>query len=1848
MHLLFGNRTTQPLDVIKQSVKQKKPLDASALRASLKLAENCHPVHCNQAYNETVKRLDQARFFQNLKAPTKQTLLNNIKAVLDCDRPTPLKLQKLGEYQMQLEQVRPAECDRLSNLLLAVFDKQFFAEPCTPDSHTKKNAAPNANQAAFTRIIALWGQLGELEKTTLLDRFEQLDTLVSSKSITDKAKICETLMQRLASGPQLLDDDFHKLISVLSQHFHIRAGSTGCQKDLLSQLPVYLNHPTDTLAFLVSQTQRLCANSSKKLIPQDVASVLSNALKTSAQLSFDLVNNTFPLNTLSTTERDILSHFRDNTLTPLLKSIDRQYGAKIVGLKPQLLQCPPDEWQDFAKVAAQLSEDVQQTHATYLPRHTAKAASAPSHESADYPSTLVLAIGPNVAQFSDQYAQLSHTQKQAICAVLARVFSTQSSSQSTLDTAIIQTVFTHHQNAHDEASQNAVADRLAHLLLLKKSDPNNDYNAFCSTGPLKALTQNTASTTQITRTMSDLAAKGRLQPDALTAFLSLPEINRMHMLQALSAANTAPEETVSFVDQLLVHPPQDWMHLAQIHANHKNLGPTLIEHLAKLPKTEWQNFMDFAQSILSNISANASNGTNSTSSIVKTPGYQAGASRAYQETPQTLLPIMLGQYKKTSVSKRTALTPVMQAVDKAFSQVKPRLKLALFYQMAQADVPTEHIQNLIPEMIALQKQKHRTLQGNTAFIKFRQDIDILLSNADSALLLIMKQIAKSCPDADVKKLLPLLLHKTPEVLSQFLDQANRFGRPDLGPFLFVFERVTLEELEPLVTAALQLDCREPESFSQLADLPTEQRRALLDVTTGTALLDAATRKRFDQLPIGQKLTLATLPLSAWPDAFKLLERFEPLLGPLTNATVKSLLQVAASERERFIGFVQSCFAASEPVTLAGALPRTTVRAADAQNRFASRQRTIKALQRIFLQGGSSQHNRVISLIRQSADALRATHTGEPLMVAQHISHPSKPLNHNIHMVAQSIDLLKGSKRADHRTLNNLRLICDALKQTDNSALDTITTQAQRFSEADNFIAIVQVFSSIEVEKLAVYLDCAIQLGDADTILDFFSLFPKVPLSDLPRYAQAAKNIGCTQAAEFELVTNLKKNQLDILEHAGRVQTNLESHRLPYLQTLSILPSSAWVDFADAYRALGALAADIHLRLTELPQENWLHAAQVLGYLYSTHENTATITNLSDAQQVHAIGLATDMLSKLPLQTRELLCPQLNQIAQWTTHFTVDERAALINWLPSDGLADAASIAIFAPSLAAMHSLFDTDLITANGPLRDNRQQADTLSFDNTKDTLRLLARYCPENPAEIIYFAIRLGALNAETLGLVLDQRTPSAQLEFVRDAEALQVRADNMHALIALSQQGPTQRRRLVNALQQLAPLNMSYALYEQLANVAMQDLDVVVETCANLRAVYSRISPSVAIRVMAGLPAGERANFVNLLQHFTSNQLTDSLLETLVDLPAAQRPRYITNRLEGHHVPDARAETEAPMRNMTMQQAYRRDRENVMRGDRITRTKASFRRLIADHTAPSPAEATVIMSEVLQEIKHLKRTGKARDFNADKAIETLSRPRKSRDYTNQLMLNPPYETGGPGLGQMAALVLQLINQYEKPNASAEATAKEREHLTLSYYKAIANCIEEDGHRVCHVGVSQQLLSVLQGYYPQIDIDRVTRIEPSVYFSQLCLEYNRDTELPDIDDNPRRFYEYATNAAQNYYGGTTADKYVEFVEQQLNVFFEASDYAIPGTDDNDSANDESAENHNSTENNFNPENDNIVENNTSAESTEGAGAENAEAERTEAEDSASQGADAQVSEIPSSERPSTTSGNQNNHAVAN
>lgn len=225
--------------------------------------------------------------------------------------------------------------------------------------------------------------------------------------------------------------------------------------------------------------------------------------------------------------------------------------------------------------------------------------------------------------------------------------------------------------------------------------------------------------------------------------------------------------------------------------------------------------------------------------------------------------------------------------------------------------------------------------------------------------------------------------------------------------------------------------------------------------------------------------------------------------------------------------------------------------------------------------------------------------------------------------------------------------------------------------------------------------------------------------------------------------------------------------------------------------------------------------------------------------------------------------------------------------------------------------------------------------------------------------------------------------------------------------------------------------------------------------------------------------------------------------------------------------------------------DRENVMRGARISASLTSFKNLQRKYPVPPAESSNIAMKRWIKDLESKKDESEAR-----RALVTLCRDSHRGDRTSKLLDNPKWQAGGIGLGQLAVFVSELIKVYV--DSHSKNPEQDQQNLQASLIHALAECI--DGNiRVCDVGISQRLLSVLQGYFPEVQVDHQSLMTADALLSYIC---TNEHERQLLEQDSGEFYHRAMKLANEYY--QEDEERVSSFQKQLDRFFELSGLDIP------------------------------------------------------------------------------------------
>ena len=201
--------------------------------------------------------------------------------------------------------------------------------------------------------------------------------------------------------------------------------------------------------------------------------------------------------------------------------------------------------------------------------------------------------------------------------------------------------------------------------------------------------------------------------------------------------------------------------------------------------------------------------------------------------------------------------------------------------------------------------------------------------------------------------------------------------------------------------------------------------------------------------------------------------------------------------------------------------------------------------------------------------------------------------------------------------------------------------------------------------------------------------------------------------------------------------------------------------------------------------------------------------------------------------------------------------------------------------------------------------------------------------------------------------------------------------------------------------------------------------------------------------------------------------------------------------------------------------DTENVMHARRISRTEKAiawlqgeFSTQAMDVGALIRKFATLLEAIAAREIGtepyaslHRKRNGQPEYANAQRI---LVGPADDRDFTEPLNTGPLLKLTREDirLDTLLALVWAACERYVHKQPTPQQEAQTSLNLTHSLLLGLAQCVEDDGHGVCPAGISQRLVQVVQGYYPEIQLDLHS---PQAILLACGAEFER--EYPEVRD---------------------------------------------------------------------------------------------------------------------------------------
>jgi hypothetical protein len=278
----------------------------------------------------------------------------------------------------------------------------------------------------------------------------------------------------------------------------------------------------------------------------------------------------------------------------------------------------------------------------------------------------------------------------------------------------------------------------------------------------------------------------------------------------------------------------------------------------------------------------------------------------------------------------------------------------------------------------------------------------------------------------------------------------------------------------------------------------------------------------------------------------------------------------------------------------------------------------------------------------------------------------------------------------------------------------------------------------------------------------------------------------------------------------------------------------------------------------------------------------------------------------------------------------------------------------------------------------------------------------------------------------------------------------------------------------------------------------------------------------VMELIPAPERAELAELLQPWAaSSELTD-IGFTLAHTPQEDRAQHADNlRLHGRHAPIG-----APR---VLEHTHR---ENVMTAAQMAWTKDAIGKL------REAVQPQLRFETALEQIKaELDALGKQRPTDATEGLfrtrgpqgtteleharRTLFAPVRAGDYSEPVKRNSSYRIGSDdaiGVGTLCGLVWEYACRFEAPGKTKEQNAQEQQLIRHAVINALAQCIEDDGHRVCDVGITQRLTKLLSGRLPGLKPE--PPVTPGELLAAFGLSFNhqlkqegREANAEDVKD---------------------------------------------------------------------------------------------------------------------------------------
>jgi hypothetical protein len=127
------------------------------------------------------------------------------------------------------------------------------------------------------------------------------------------------------------------------------------------------------------------------------------------------------------------------------------------------------------------------------------------------------------------------------------------------------------------------------------------------------------------------------------------------------------------------------------------------------------------------------------------------------------------------------------------------------------------------------------------------------------------------------------------------------------------------------------------------------------------------------------------------------------------------------------------------------------------------------------------------------------------------------------------------------------------------------------------------------------------------------------------------------------------------------------------------------------------------------------------------------------------------------------------------------------------------------------------------------------------------------------------------------------------------------------------------------------------------------------------------------------------------------------------------------------------------------------------------------------------------------------------ENALRVLAGQAHPQDFTLSLTHNPSYTMANGeqiGLGDLTAMVWHGIGTHQSASGDKHTTLLEQDLMRHSLVLALAQSIEDDGHRVCGQGLSQRLVVPLQGYVEGLNAE--IYVTPAEFFRESAHAFAR------------------------------------------------------------------------------------------------------------------------------------------------